>query len=103
MDKIIEKLEELKRTVAAGKATTKDVDKINEIIRECEKQKTILDACMNLIPSQEDMLPVPESSIVSAPHIVIEQATIHVYGEYPPPSREMIRKLSNRLGRFIQL
>lgn len=84
MDNIIERLETLKKKVAAGMTTAKDVDEINEIIRCCEKKKEIMNACLNPLPSQEDMLPVSESDTGFVSHIVIEQATINIYGEYPP-------------------
>lgn len=84
MDKIITELEELKKAVAAGSTTVKDVDKINHIIRMCEKKKELVEATMNPILGQIDLLPVSESDMVARMSFMIENATLNFYGEKPP-------------------
>lgn len=84
MDKIIMELEELKRAVAAGTTTTKDVDKINRIIRMCEEKRVLVEAAMNPVPGQMDLLPVSESDTIARMSFMIEHATLNFYGEKPP-------------------
>lgn len=78
MDKIIAKLKAMKMDVAEGRSSTKLLDCLNDAIALCEKQREIYDAMAQPIPSQLDTLPELGTSIV------IEQATINIYGNIPP-------------------
>lgn len=84
MDKIIAELKELKKAVAAGTTTINDVDKINHIIRMCEKKKELVEAAMNPVPGQMELLPVSELDTNPRMSFIIESATFNFYGEKPP-------------------
>lgn len=78
MDRIISYLKETKTAIAMGKVGDKHVDILNEVIKECEKKKTILEAMENPVPMQGELLQ-SEGTMFS-----IQSATINIYNGYPP-------------------
>ena len=78
MDRIISCIKEVKTAIAMGKAGDKHVDILNEIINECEKKKTILEAVENPVPMQGELLASEGTTFA------IQNATINIYNGYPP-------------------